>query len=130
MTSNNKRDKMVWAGRVVTVLVALPFFLSAFMKFSGNPKMVQGWNHLGWPESMVTVIAILEITSVLLYLVPQTSTLGAILMTGYLGGAIATHLRIGEPVFMQVLFGVLIWGGLYLRESSLRQILPIRKLSD
>ena len=92
--------------------------------------MVQSWNHLGWPDSMVTVIAILEVICVVLYLIPLVSVLGAILLTGYIGGAISTHLRIGEPVVMQVVFGVLIWGGLYLREPRLREILPIRKLLD
>ena|ERR1700693_2239722 len=128
MVSENRTDKMVWAGRAITVLVMFPFFFSAFMKFSGNPQMLQGWNHLGWPESMIAVIAILEVTCVALYLIPQLSVLGAILLTGYLGGAISTHLRIGEGVVMQVAFGVLIWGGLYLREPRLREILPVRRL--
>lgn len=128
MDSKMKMDKMVWGGRIITILISGMFCFSAFMKFSGNPQMVQSWNHLGWPESMISVIAFLEVMCVMLYLIPQVSVLGAILLTGYLGGAISTHLRIGEPVIMQAVFGVLVWGGLYLREPRLRAILPIRNL--
>jgi len=124
----NREDKMRWAGRTLTVLAVLPFFLSAFMKFSRNPQMIQGWTHLGWPEPMITRIAILEVTCVALYLIPQVSVVGAILLTGYLGGAISTHLRVSEAVVIQVALGVLVWGGLYLREPRLREILPVRKL--
>ena len=118
--------KMVWAGRVLTALAALPFLFSSFMKFTGNPQVLQGMSHLGWPENMLTTLGVLEATSVLLYLIPVTSVLGAIVLTGYLGGAISTHLRIGEPVVMQVVIGILIWLGLFLRESRLRAILPVR----
>jgi len=77
---------------------------------------------------MITRIAILEVTCVALYLIPQVSVVGAILLTGYLGGAISTHLRVSEAVVIQVALGVLVWGGLYLREPRLREILPVRKL--
>lgn len=90
--------------------------------------MIQGWTHLGWPGPMITRIAILEVTCVALYLIPQVSVVGAILLTGYLGGAISTHLRVSEAVVIQVALGVLVWGGLYLREPRLREILPVRKL--
>ena len=92
--------------------------------------MLEGWTHLGWPVSMITWIAILEVICVLLYVIPQVSILGAILLTGYIGGAISTHLRIGEPVVMQVVFGLLIWGGLFYREPRLREILPVRRQVD
>jgi len=77
---------------------------------------------------MITRIAILEVICVALYLIPQVSIVGAILLTGYIGGAISTHLRVSEAVIIQVALGVLVWGGLYLREPRLREILPIRKL--
>jgi len=130
MESKNKNNKLVWAGRTMSTLVVLPFVFSAFMKFSGSPKMLEGWTHLGWPVSMITWIAILEVICVLLYVIPQVSILGAILLTGYIGGAISTHLRIGEPVVMQVVFGLLIWGGLFYREPRLREILPVRRQVD
>ena len=116
-----------WIGWVLTVLAAATFAFSAVMKFLRPPQMLEGWAHLGWPPSMITTVAILEATSVLLYLIPRISVLGAIVLTGFLGGAIATHLRMGEPVVIHVVLGLLIWGGLYLREPRLRELLPIRK---
>ena len=88
--------------------------------------MLEGWNHFGWPAESLLTIGVLELASVLLYMIPKTSVLGAILLTGYLGGAIATHLRMSEPVPQQVVFGVLIWGALYLRDERLRKLLPFR----
>ena len=121
-------DKKIWLGRIMTTLAALPFCLSAFMKFARAPQLLDGWtSHFGWPESLILTIAILEVTSVVLYLIPKISVLGAIILTGYLGGAISTHVRIGEGVVVHVIIGLLIWGGLYFREPRLREILPIRK---
>ena len=121
-----KVNKMIWVSWLLSVFGLLPFLMGVFMKFLRGPQMLEGWNHLGWPESMITVIAILEALCVALYLIPQVSVLGAVLLTGFLGGAISTHLRIGEPVVMHIVLGVFIWGGLYLREPRLREILPIR----
>ncbi len=89
--------------------------------------MLEGWKHLGWREVMITEIAILEVACVALYLMPRFSVLGAIFLTGYLGGAISTHYRLGESVVIQAVMGVLVWGGVYLREPRLRAILPVRK---
>ena len=128
MELKNKTDKMTWIGRGMTALAVLPFLFRVFMKFSRSPQLLEGWTpHFGWPESLITTIAILEAASVMLYLIPRISVLGAIVLTGYLGGAISTHVRIGEGVVVHVIIGVLIWGGLYLREPRLREILPIRK---
>jgi hypothetical protein len=127
MVSKNKAGVMVWSGRVMTVLAGFPFVMSASMKFMGGPQAVQGMGHFGWPESMLITLGILEAGSVVLYLIPQTAVLGGIVLTGYLGGAICTHLRIGEPVYMHVVIGLFIWGGLYLRDSRLRELIPIRK---
>ncbi len=122
----NENKTRVWTGRVLTTLAALPFVFSFIMKFSGSPQVLQGVAHMGWPETRIPMLAILEGISVLLYLIPQTSILGGIVLTGYLGGAIATHLRIGEPVGLHVVIGLLIWLGLFLRESRLHVLLPIR----
>lgn len=127
MATKNKVEKKVWVGWVLTVLAALPFVMSASMKFMGGPKMAEGWAHFGWPDNMLITVAVLEALSVILYLIPQVSVLGAIVLTGYLGGAIATHLRMQEPVYIHVAIGVFIWGGLYLRESRLRSLIPFRK---
>jgi hypothetical protein len=97
------------------------------MKFSGAPAVVQGMAHFGWPETMIATLAVLEAGSVLLYLIPPVSVLGGIVLTGFLGGAIATHLRIGEAVYVHVLLGLFIWGGLYLRNPRLRELIPFRK---
>jgi len=120
-------NKVTWLGRGMSALAVLPFLFSMSMKFSANPQMLEGFSHLGWPESMIMGIAGLELMSVVIYAIPQLSILGAILLTGYLGGAIATHLRVGESPIVQVFIGLLVWGGLYFREPRLRAILPIRK---
>ena len=127
MVPENKVGAMGWAGRVMTVLAVLPFVMSAVMKFMGGPQVIQGFGHFGWPTEMLITLGILEAGSVVLYLIPQTAVLGAIVLTGYLGGALSTHLRIGEPVYIHVILGFFIWGGLYLRDSRLRKLLPIRK---
>ena len=127
MVSKNKAGTIVWVGRGLTTLAVLPFIMSAVMKFMGGPQVVQGMGHFGWPENMLITLGILEAGSVLLYLIPQTTVLGAIVLTGYLGGALSTHLRIGEPVYIHVVLGFFIWGGLYLRDSRLRELLPVRK---
>ena len=116
----------LWTGRVFSLLAALPFLLSGATKFLGAPQVAEGFVHFGWPQSMIITIGVLELTSVILYLLPPFAILGAILLTGFLGGAIATHLRVGEPVYIHVVIGLLIWGGLFLREVRLRALLPVR----
>ena len=116
----------VWAGRAVSVLVALVFAISALMKLMGGAEVKQGMGHLGLPESLIIPLAILEVSCVVIYLIPATSVLGAILLTGYMGGAICTHLRVGDPFFIQIALGVLVWLGLYLRDTRLRALIPIR----
>jgi hypothetical protein len=101
--------------------------MSAFLKLKDGPEVMKGIAHLGLPESMVVPLAILEISCVVIYLIPVTSVLGAILLTGYTGGAICTHWRVGDPFFMQIVLGILIWLGLYLREDRLKALIPFRK---
>jgi hypothetical protein len=119
--------KVVWTGAVVSVLASAMFLLSAFMKLKGGPQLDEGMAHLGMPSSMVMPLAILELACVALYLVPPTSVLGAVLLTGYLGGAICTHWRVGDPIFIPVLLGLFVWLGIYLREPRLKALLPLRK---
>lgn len=119
--------KMTWAGRAASALAALPFVPSAVMKLMAHPEVVKGMGHLGLPESLILPLGILELFCVVVYAVPATAVLGALLLTGYIGGAILTHLRIGEPVYMHVALGVLIWLGVWLREPRLRALLPLRK---
>jgi hypothetical protein len=117
-----------WVGRVISLLASLVFLLSAFMKLRGGAELSQGMAHLGLPMSLVVPLAIVEVSSVVTYLIPTTSVLGAILLTGYMGGAICTHLRVGDPFFVQVVLGIFVWLGLYLRDNRLRALLPLRTL--
>jgi uncharacterized membrane protein YphA (DoxX/SURF4 family) len=118
---------MLWTGRVLSALVGLMMLMSGIMKFPKSQQLTEGFAHLGWPEKYAAGLGITEIACTILYLIPQTSVLGAILLTGYLGGAIATHARIGEPFVVQALLGVVVWLGLFLREPRLRGILPLRR---
>ena len=120
--------KIVWVGRVISGLVSALFLFSGLMKFKGGPELAQGMAHLGLPESMVVPLAILEITCVVVYLIPQTSVLGAILLAGYIGGAICTHWRVGDPFFVQIALGIFVWLGIYLREPRLKALIPLRTI--
>jgi hypothetical protein len=118
--------RAVWIGRGISGLAALVFLMSAAMKLKGGPELTEGMAHMGLPESMVLPLAFLELACTVLYLVPATSVLGAILLAGYMGGAICTHWRVGDPVLVQVALGIAVWLGLWLREGRLRPLLPIR----
>ena len=120
---------LVWAGRFVSALPALALLGSAAAKLSGQAKMVDALTgHYGFQAGSLTTIGVLELVSTVIYLVPQTAFFGAVLLTAYLGGATATHVRVGDPVVVPVLLGVLVWLGLFLRDERLRALAPIRKL--
>lgn len=114
----------VWIGRVLSGLISALFTFSAIMKFSGAEELKKEMVKFGIDENLIRPIGIVEAICVLLYVIPQTKVLGAILLTGYLGGAILTHLRINDPFIMHIIFGVLVWLGIYLRDERLRFILP------
>lgn len=111
----------------MTALPALLFLFSGVMKVMKPPSVVEGFVKSGLPERLAVGLGILELTCTVLYVIPRTAVLGAILLTGYLGGAIVTHLRIGEPVFMPFLIGVVVWGGIFLRDPRLRELIPFRR---
>lgn len=128
-----KASPTVWTGRVLSGLFVL-FMLGA----SIAPKFLmadmvaeQNMTPLGWPAEYLLLIGLIELTCVILYVVPRTSLLGAILMTGLLGGAIASNLRVENPLFSHTLFGIYLglfmWGGLWLRDASLRAVFPVRR---
>ena len=119
--------KKAWIGLAISALVSMVFGMSAFMKLKGGPEVTEGMAHLGIPESLTVSLAILEIACVVVYLIPSTAVLGAILLTGYLGGAICSHMRVGDPFFTQTALGILVWLGLYLREQRLRDLIPLRR---
>ncbi len=117
----------MWTGRVITVLVSLLFFFSAAMKFVGGAEVKEGMAHLGLPESMIIPLGILEAACTVIYLIPATSVLGAILLAGYMGGAICTHWRVGDPFVGQIAIALVIWLAIYLREPRLKALIPLRK---
>ncbi len=119
--------KTLWAGYIMGALPVLLLLMSAVMKLIKPPPVVEGFAHLGLPESLALALGILELACTVVYLIPQTSVLGAILLTGYLGGATVTHLRVGDPFFMPVILGMLVWGGLFLRDPRLRALIPLRR---
>lgn len=117
--------KMLWAGYIISALPVLMLLFSASMKFLKPAGFADGIAALGWTESQMTTLGFIEIGSTIIYLIPRTSVLGAILLTGYLGGATATHVRIGDPSFITpAALGVLVWLGLWLRDSRLRALIP------
>ena len=120
------RSTMEWEGLGISVLLSLLFGMSAVMKLMGGPGVMEGMAHLGLPESLVIPLGILEISCVAIYLFPATSIVGAILLTGYIGGAICTHLRVGDPFFFQIVLGICVWLGVYLRDNRLRELIPLR----
>ena len=119
--------KAIWLGRLITVLVSLALMASASMKLHGVAESKEQILKLGFPESLIVPLGILETSCALIYLIPQTAVLGAILLTGYMGGAICTHLRVGEHFYIQAGLGVLAWLGIYLRDERLRTLLPMRR---
>ena len=122
----HESKKKLWTGRIISALPAL-FLLSSGVNMSMRaPFVMEGLAHLGYAQNVALGIGILEFVCALLYVIPRTSILGAILLTGYLGGATASHVRIGEPFFAPIVVGVLVWAGLFLADSRLRALSPLR----
>ncbi|HWY86536.1 MAG TPA: DoxX family protein [Gemmataceae bacterium] len=117
----------LWAGRILSALIVLALVMSGSGKLAGGPDVVKGFQDLGWDPSYALGLGILEIACAVIYAIPRTAVLGAILVTGYFGGAIATHVRLGQPLFIAALtLGVIAWLGLYLRDNRLRALVPLR----
>ena len=118
------------AGYVVTALPVLFLLLDGVMKLFKPSFVVDATTQLGYQENLIVPIGVVLVTCTVLYLIPTTSVLGAILLTGYLGGAVATHVRVeggAFPILFPVIWGVLAWGGLYLRDSRLRALIPLSR---
>lgn len=130
-TANNVPAKKPWAGYILSGLAVLFLLFDSAGKLFKPAVVVEGTLELGYPESAITGIGVTLLVCTLLYLWPRTAILGAILLTGFLGGAVATHVRVGNPLFSHMLFpvylGVLIWGGLYLRDKAVRAMIPLRR---
>jgi hypothetical protein len=119
----------LWAGRIVSVIAALFLLLDGGMKLAKPAFVVEATRNLGYSESVIVPIGAVLIVCTILYLIPATSVLGAILLTGYLGGAVATHVRTGAgpfPIVFAVTFGLLLWLALYLTDERLRALVPLR----
>lgn len=118
-------NRTLWAGRIISALPVLFLLIDGIMKLVKPAVVVEATVQLGYPESVIVGVGVVLIACTILYLIPRTAVLGAILLTGYLGGAVATHVRVGGPVFsiiFPVILGAMIWGGLYLRDQRVRSI--------
>ena len=115
-----------WAGCFLSALPVLLFVFTGMFCLLKPAVAVQGFVHYGYPEGALVRITVVELACAFLYAIPRTSVLGAILLTGYLGGATATHLRVGEPFYLPIIVGIVIWLGLYLRDGRLRSLIPLR----
>jgi hypothetical protein len=120
---------VVWAGRVVSIAPVYILLWSARAKLTHSPWYVAEWSRIGWSPDALNGVGAIQVTCLVLYLIPQTAVLGTVLLTGYLGGAIASYVRIGEPYppLVPLTTCLLAWLGLYLRDARLRALLPLRR---
>lgn len=128
--STNVSRTQVWTARTLSGLAIAFLLFDAGIKVLKLAPAIEGTANLGYPPGSVFGIGVVELVCIALYIVPRTSFLGAILLTGFFGGAVATHVRVGDPLFSHILFptyvAALIWGGLYLRDARLRALVPLR----
>ena len=127
--------RTVWVGRVVSALPPLVMAMAATFKIvgalTGQREMMENWAAFGYPPGALLPIGVLELACAVLYAIPRTAVLGAVLATGYLGGAVATHVRLSQGIWIgPASLGVLAWLGLYLRDPRLRPLLPLRRSPD
>jgi hypothetical protein len=124
--------KNLWIGRILGALSTLFLLMDGVMKLIKPAPVVEATVRLGYPEGVIQSLGIVLLVCTILYAIPRTSILGAILLTGYLGGAVAANVRVGNPLFSHTLFPVyvalLVWGGVYLRDRRLRGLVPVRDL--
>jgi len=121
----------LWTGRIMSGIIVLFMLFDCITHFIRTEQVRQAFAQLGIPIELSVVIAAIQLVCLILYVIPKTSVLGAVLFTGYLGGAVWSLLLIGQPVFSHVLFpvyfGIILWGGIFLRNESLRRIFPFRR---
>jgi hypothetical protein len=118
---------ILWTSYIVSAIPVFMLLFSSVLKLMKPPAVVKGFNDFGYPQRLILILGVVELACTVVYMIPRTSVLGAILLTGYLGGATATHVRINDPSFVgPVLFGVMIWLGLFLRDRRLRALIPLR----
>ena len=127
-TSNSKI--LIWAGRIVSTLVVLFCAFDGLMKVIKEPHVIAASAEFGFSNNEMVLIGVLMLACTVLYAIPRTAILGAVLLTGYLGGAVVSNLRVGHPVFeciFPVIFGALAWGGIFVREPRVRELIPFGK---
>jgi hypothetical protein len=126
--SSSVSKAVLWTGRVMSVLPVLLILFGSLMKLMKTAAVIEGFARAGLPERLIIPVGLIELICIAVYAIPRTAVLGAILMTGLLGGATITELRIGGATWpIPVILGMLAWGGLYLREVRLRELIPVRK---
>lgn len=120
---------LVWVGWVVSIWPVFVVGMSAHWKLTRNPHYLVLFAQIGWPDSRLTLLACLQLGAIILFIIPQTAVLGAVLLTGYLGGAVAAYTRIGlpYPVLVPLSTSMIAWLGIWLRDARLRALLPIRR---
>lgn len=130
MATNSTVSKTaLWVGRVMSALPVLLVLFGSILKLMKTASVVEGFARYGLPERLIIPVGVIELICVIVYLIPRTAVLGAILMTGLLGGAILTNVRVGDASYaFPIVVGMLAWGGLYMRDVRLRELIPIRKM--
>jgi hypothetical protein len=126
MATSASNQRMVWVGRIISALPVLFLLVDGVMKVVKPAVVVEATVQLGYPESVIVWLGVVLVACTILYLIPRTAVLGVILLTGYLGGAVATHVRVGGPLFpiiFPVILGAMLWGGLYLRDERVRSLI-------
>ncbi len=130
VSEHENKTWLIWTSRVLSAVPVLMLVMSGFMKLSHSPEILKMWTEThGFPATTLTPVALLEIGFAILYAIPRTSVLGAILVAAYLGGAFSAHLRIDDVAggITPIVLAVLAWAGLYLRDERIRALLPLRK---
>jgi hypothetical protein len=120
-------SKMVWAGRILSGLIVLALLALNAMGLLNKAESLKHFVAYGYPESAFIPISIVFFVCILVYAIPRTAIFGAILLSGYFGGAVATHVRAGEPYFFPIVVAVLVWLGIFLRDARLRSLVPLRQ---
>jgi hypothetical protein len=129
--SGSISTKSIWTGRIISTIVVLFMLFDSITKLMMLDAVVRGSAEIGYPSDVIWIIGLILLVCTITYIIPRTSILGAVLLTGYLGGAVASNLRIKAPLFSHILapvyIGVLVWAGLYFRNKQLRGLLPLKK---
>lgn len=117
----------LWTGWIITGLVGLFLLFDAIVKLIMVKEVIEASVRLGYPENTMFGIGLVLLISTILYLIPKSAVLGAILLSAYLGGAVTTHVRVGDPFYFPIVMGILVWIGIYLREKRLKLVVPFRR---